>query len=90
LIVSIEREHNTPTPGKSPRYRVRIRATQNGPAILISASNFGSVTGARNAMDDFLGPLDWRSEWPDGVPLDQDTRFVATWEPRAEPNAAQA
>jgi hypothetical protein len=59
MIVSIEREHNTPTPGKSPRYRARVRTEPGGPAIFISASNFGSVAGARNAMDDFFGPLKW-------------------------------
>jgi hypothetical protein len=69
----IEREHNTPTPGKSPPYRARIRATSEGPAILLSASNFGSVTAAKYAMDNFLGALAWR----EAAPEDTQTRFIA-------------
>lgn len=55
MIISIEREMNTLTPGKSPRYRARIRATEEGHAILISASNFGSVAAAKDAMGHFFG-----------------------------------
>jgi hypothetical protein len=76
MIISIEREKNTPTPGKSPRYRAFVRAAKGDHAIFISARNFGSVTGAREAMDEFfVATLDLRDggglpcaglKWTDG------------------------
>jgi hypothetical protein len=61
MIISIEREKNTPTPGKSPRYRAFVRAAKGDHAIFMSARNFGSVTSAREAMDEFfVATLDLR------------------------------
>jgi hypothetical protein len=61
MLISIERERNTPTPGKSPRYRAFVRAAKGDHAIFTSARNFGSVTSAREAMDEFfVAALDLR------------------------------
>jgi hypothetical protein len=44
--------------------------------ILASSSNHGSVTSAKNAIDDLFGPRDWR----DPQTGDQYTRCVAVME----------
>jgi hypothetical protein len=72
IHITIEREKNTPTPGKSPRYRARLRAAPDGPPILISASNFGSVSRAKASIEDFFaGRFEWRES------AEPDTRATA-------------
>jgi hypothetical protein len=72
MIVSIEREKSTPSPGKSPRYRAVVRQAKGDHAILISARNFGSVAIAKRAMDDFFATalgaaLRWREAEDEGI-----------------------
>lgn len=60
MTITIERENSTPTPGKSPRYRARVRAAKNGHPLLVSARNCGSVSIAKREVEDLFGPLRWR------------------------------
>jgi len=59
MIISIEREQATPTPGKSPRCRARVRATKDGYALLVSGRNCGSVSIAKREVENLFGALAW-------------------------------
>lgn len=54
-------------PHKSGRFRCKLRAAMNGPALFMSARNAGSVTTAKRDAEELLGEIDWREEAEGGT-----------------------
>lgn len=60
IYITIERERDSRSSRDGARFRVKVRAQPNAPALLMSTRNCQSVVGAKCEAEALFGELIWK------------------------------